>query len=416
MSETFGTRLRRRREQQGNTIRAIADDTKISASLFEALERDDVSRWPTGLFRRAYFRAYAAAIGLDVESSLREFLALYPDPGAAPDDPLEPAGDAASGAPPSRFRMMFDRFARALLGPREGGEQDAASPQDAADFEAAYDASAAASFDDLPAMPLSRQRSEQGEPPPPVDSGAPEETTAATSGIPDPVSSEADRAAEEETVVTPQAVGAPRRFVDAIELVDASDGAATDSETRPSIAAAREVGAPGLSEVAELCAGFGRAGGPDDVQAMLQQAAGLMEASGLIVWAWDRSAGVLRPALACGYSRRTLAKLPPVEPDAGNPTAQAFRSVSMLAVSDETHGALVVPLAAAKGCAGVLALELPLGREHEPWVHALATIVASLVVLVTNEPASVGAPPPLVTGRHRPPRHVARRRSSVAYR
>ena len=80
MSSHFCARLRQQREQQELTIAAIADRTKIKASLLEGLERGDISHWPPGIYRRAYLRAYAAAIGLDADTVIREFLEIYPDP------------------------------------------------------------------------------------------------------------------------------------------------------------------------------------------------------------------------------------------------------------------------------------------------------------------------------------------------
>jgi hypothetical protein len=76
----FGAQLRRHREQKGIGLHTIVQSTKISVGLLEALERNDISRWPTGLFRRAFIRAYATAIGLDPESTVREFLRHFPDP------------------------------------------------------------------------------------------------------------------------------------------------------------------------------------------------------------------------------------------------------------------------------------------------------------------------------------------------
>jgi len=80
MDSSLGTRLREHREHKGVALAAIAGDTKISLALLEGLERDDVSRWPGGLFRRAWVRAYARAIGLDAETVVREFVLLHPDP------------------------------------------------------------------------------------------------------------------------------------------------------------------------------------------------------------------------------------------------------------------------------------------------------------------------------------------------
>jgi hypothetical protein len=60
-------------------LQAIADSTKISVTLLAALERNDVARWPNGIFRRAFFREYVAAIGLSPEPILAEFVRLFPD-------------------------------------------------------------------------------------------------------------------------------------------------------------------------------------------------------------------------------------------------------------------------------------------------------------------------------------------------
>jgi cytoskeletal protein RodZ len=92
--ETFGARLRCERERRQIALASISENTKISASLFEALERDDVSRWPSGIFRRAFIRSYATAIGLDADAVTKEFLERFPDPEEAPvEAPTPPARD-----------------------------------------------------------------------------------------------------------------------------------------------------------------------------------------------------------------------------------------------------------------------------------------------------------------------------------
>src|SRR6478672_11674669 len=79
LPESFGARLRQRRERQHIALSTIAEQTKIKLSLLEALERDDVSHWPSGIFRRAFIRSYAAAIGLDPDETANEFLERHPD-------------------------------------------------------------------------------------------------------------------------------------------------------------------------------------------------------------------------------------------------------------------------------------------------------------------------------------------------
>ena len=73
----FGQRLRDERERRGLTLRAIAESTKIPLSLLAGLERGDIEGWPTGLFGRAHFRAYATAVGLSAEPLMVEFLRLF---------------------------------------------------------------------------------------------------------------------------------------------------------------------------------------------------------------------------------------------------------------------------------------------------------------------------------------------------
>jgi cytoskeletal protein RodZ len=74
----FGARMRHAREQRGVSLRQIAEATKISVSALEALERNDISRLPGGIFSRAFVRSYAAEIGVDPEQTVREFLAQFP--------------------------------------------------------------------------------------------------------------------------------------------------------------------------------------------------------------------------------------------------------------------------------------------------------------------------------------------------
>jgi len=78
----FGSRLRTHRERRGVTLESIVDSTKIKHSLLDALERGDASQWPRGLFRRAYIRDYACAIGLPAEPLVAEFVKLFPDDGS----------------------------------------------------------------------------------------------------------------------------------------------------------------------------------------------------------------------------------------------------------------------------------------------------------------------------------------------
>ena len=77
--EAFGPNLRRLRVQRGISLERIAATTKVSAELWTALERNDFSRWPNGIYARAYIRAYALAVGVDPEATVEEFCRSFPN-------------------------------------------------------------------------------------------------------------------------------------------------------------------------------------------------------------------------------------------------------------------------------------------------------------------------------------------------
>jgi hypothetical protein len=152
---------------------------------------------------------------------------------------------------------------------------------------------------------------------------------------------------------------------------------ATDLPDRTAAAAINS----SLEAVAGLCTAFARVNDRNQVQLLLQEAARILDAIGLIVWVWDSVGEALRPALVHGYSDRVLAQLPTVRRDADNATAAAFRSGQTCEMPGTSHssGALVVPLLTPDGCAGVLALELQQGLTETRSVRAVATILATVL-------------------------------------
>ncbi|HXH06320.1 MAG TPA: RodZ domain-containing protein [Vicinamibacterales bacterium] len=79
-----GERFRAAREARGLSLRQVADVTKIPLAVLEAIERGELERLPGGIFGRGFIRAYAAAVGLDPEATLRECFAACPALAAAP--------------------------------------------------------------------------------------------------------------------------------------------------------------------------------------------------------------------------------------------------------------------------------------------------------------------------------------------
>jgi len=93
----FGGKLRQARERRGISLRQIAASTKISVAALEALERNDMSKLPGGIFSRAFVRSYAIEVGLDPDETVREFLErLQSDEAAAAAAPRQPIPEEES--------------------------------------------------------------------------------------------------------------------------------------------------------------------------------------------------------------------------------------------------------------------------------------------------------------------------------
>jgi len=330
VTASFGARLRAQRERQHVALSDIAERTKIRQRLLDELEHDNVSHWPSGIFRRSYLRTYAQAIGLDPEATVREFLELYPD--VEEDAPAVLA--AAVSPPPTRLKYLI---ASALPQLFQAGQKETSTvaPEPSRVF--------------APAMATPR----------------------VSAAMPDPVHAERRDEAHEEVDdgIQPEAandIPAPLERV-------------VDERPSPAI---------DLTAMAQLCQELARARVHGDVAALMADAARILNAVGIILWMWDSKGSGLRPSLSHGYSRDVLAQLPLVKPDTENAIAAAFRSSDTRVVdgTDSATGAVVVPVVTPDGCAGVLALEFrDRGERHESG-HALATILAAQLSILAEAP------------------------------
>jgi cytoskeleton protein RodZ len=92
-SSGFGGRLRDARERRGVSLRQIASATKISVAVLEALERDDISKLPGGIFGRAFVRSYAVEVGLDPETTIQDFITQFPNDSVTAGHPTSDRGE-----------------------------------------------------------------------------------------------------------------------------------------------------------------------------------------------------------------------------------------------------------------------------------------------------------------------------------
>src|SRR5215468_990190 len=73
----FGSRLRMERERRCISLESIVARTKIRKAYLTDLENGDLSNWPVGeVFRRAYIRDYAIAVGLSPETVFADFVTV----------------------------------------------------------------------------------------------------------------------------------------------------------------------------------------------------------------------------------------------------------------------------------------------------------------------------------------------------
>jgi Helix-turn-helix domain len=114
----FGERLKRCRERAGVTLARISQNTKVPVALFTGLETGDCSRWPTGLFARAYVRGYAEAIGLNGDETVEEFVAAFGSIGHA--EGVETPSVLSSKTPPLRLSMVEEPPAPEAIARRAG--------------------------------------------------------------------------------------------------------------------------------------------------------------------------------------------------------------------------------------------------------------------------------------------------------
>lgn len=142
-----------------------------------------------------------------------------------------------------------------------------------------------------------------------------------------------------------------------------------------------------MMATAALCTEISRVADTERLASLLGRAAGLLNASGVMLWmgAGDR----LFAALAHGYPPDIVSRLPPIPRDADNAAARAWRSAQRIRVPRSADGsaAIVAPLFSTDACVGVLAVEMTAGREADDEVEiAVALVAAQLATVVSAWP------------------------------
>jgi hypothetical protein len=160
---------------------------------------------------------------------------------------------------------------------------------------------------------------------------------------------------------------------------------------------ARDAVTPKLLSTAQLCRELARVDRIGHLPGLLERAARVLDASGIIVWVAEPSRQRLVAALSHGYDDRTVAGMGSIHRDANNAAAAAYRTSEVRTVAGDTStsGAIIVPLMTSDGCVGVLSAEMRAGAEKDESAQALSTIfaaqLATLVATPPNVPEKIAA-------------------------
>jgi len=92
---SFGERLKQEREKRKITLEQISVSTKIGTRMLQALEEDNFSQLPGGIFNKGFVRAYSRFVGLDEDQTVAEYLEASGDAPLIPKEP-EALEDEAS--------------------------------------------------------------------------------------------------------------------------------------------------------------------------------------------------------------------------------------------------------------------------------------------------------------------------------
>ena len=150
---------------------------------------------------------------------------------------------------------------------------------------------------------------------------------------------------------------------------------------------------PDFAGLASLCNDLARVVDTRALPSLLDRAAVVLDASGIILWIADPDGRELNPIFAQGYPQQLVNRLGTIPRDAENATAAAFRTSLLQTVMADhiSPGAIAAPLVTSGGCVGVMAAEVRHDGERQDVMLAAATIVAAQLATLVGPPAARSA-------------------------
>lgn len=145
-----------------------------------------------------------------------------------------------------------------------------------------------------------------------------------------------------------------------------------------------------LAGVASLCSHLALVVDTQALPALLERAAAVLDAPGVVLWIADPDGHELSPIITYGYSTQLVSRLGTILRDAENVTASAFRTSLLQTVGADkvSNGAIAAPLVTPAGCVGVMAAEMRHEGEKDSAKLAVATIVAAQLATLVGPPST----------------------------
>jgi hypothetical protein len=160
----------------------------------------------------------------------------------------------------------------------------------------------------------------------------------------------------------------------------------------PPTAAAGQPEAPStdFTDLARLCTDLACVVDTRALPELLERAAALLDASGIILWIADPDGRELNPIFAQGYAPQLVTRLGTIPRGAENATAAAFRTslVQTVKADSISDGAIAAPLVTPVGCVGVMAAEVRHAKETQGDALAAAAIVAAQLATLVGPPSA----------------------------
>lgn len=100
----LGNDLREAREHAGISLSELAARTRIPLTTLRAIEQNEFSKVPPGIFVRSFIRTYAREVGIDPSAAIAEFRAIT----ASDEEPAQESQEAAPVADGIRSRLFLD--------------------------------------------------------------------------------------------------------------------------------------------------------------------------------------------------------------------------------------------------------------------------------------------------------------------